>query len=480
MSIGTGLTFDDVLLIPGYSKVLPKDVSLKTSLTKKISLNLPLISAAMDTVTESATAIVMAQQGGIGTIHRNFSIERQAEEVKKVKTSEYWIITDPMTVTPETTLEEVTALRQEFGKKSFLVTKGTKLVGILTNRDLRFETNLKKQAKDVMSTKVITVDKMVGMDEAKKILRKHRIEKLPIVDKNRNLKGLITVTDIQKDLRNPNAQKDKKGQLMVGAAVGPRDFKRVEKLIEAGADVIAIDTAHGHSKNVIDGVKKMKKQYNIEIVAGNIATKKAAEDLISAGADAIKVGVGPGAICTTRVISGVGVPQITAIQDCSLAAAKYKIPVVADGGIRYSGDVTKAIAAGAHCVMIGSLFAGCEETPGRIIYMNNRKFKQYRGMGSLGAMRENMGGRDRYFQAGVTEPNKLVPEGIEGVVPYKGSLEDAIFQLVGGLRSGMGMCGSETIEQLRTKSKMLQITTASVTEGHPHDISITEQSPNYP
>jgi len=470
----TGLTFDDVLLVPAASKILPSQVSLKTRLTGKISLNIPLASAAMDTVTEANTAIAMAQEGGIGIIHRNLTPEEQAEHVEKVKRSESWVVVNPLTVSPDQRLADILALRREHGILTFPVVKNGKLAGIVTNRDIRFEKNLGRAVSDLMTRKLVTVDHMVGIDEAKKILHKNRIEKLPVVDKNGKLKGLITMTDIEKREKHPNSNKDKEGRLIVGAAVGPNDNDRIEKLVAADVDVIVVDTAHGHSKGVVEGVRRIKKKYkDVQVIGGNIATAEAATALISAGADAVKVGVGPGAICTTRVISGVGVPQVTAISDAAKAAGK--IPVIADGGIKFSGDITKAIAAGASCVMVGSLLAGCDETPGRIIYLNNRKYKQYRGMGSLEAMK--LGSASRYFQSA---GDKLVPEGVEGVVPYKGTIGEIVHQLMGGLRSGMGYCGAETIAALRTKTKMVRITAAGMKESHPHGVMITEEAPNYP
>jgi len=477
-----GLTFDDVLLVPNASSVLPKDVSLKTKLTKKLPLNIPLVSAAMDTVTESRTAIAMAQQGGIGIIHKNLSIEKQAEKVKKVKNAEFWIITEPVTISPTTTLKEIFETIRAKNVSSFPVVENGKLVGIVTKRDFLFEDNLQKKAKDIMTPKqkIVYVKKMLSLDEAKEILHKHRLEKLPIIDDKGNLKGLITITDIKNREKYPEALRDKHGRLMVGAAIGPaeKDIPRLKALIDAEVDVVIVDTSHGHSKMVVDAVKKIKKEFDIELIAGNVATAQATKDLISAGADAIKVGVGPGAICTTRIISGVGVPQFTAIMDCAKAAEKTKTPIIADGGIKYSGDITKAIAAGASSVMIGSLFAGCEETPGKVVYMYNRKFKQYRGMGSISAMKE--GSKDRYFQGDVEEKGKLVPEGIEGIVPYKGNLQEVIYQLLGGVRSGMGLVGAKNIEDLRKKTKWIRITKAGMKESHPHDIIITDEAPNYP
>ncbi len=475
LGIPTGLTFDDVLIVPAASSVLPSEADLRTSLTKKLPLNIPLLSAAMDTVTEAATAIVLAREGGIGVIHRNMPAEKQAEEVRKVKRAEFWVVTNPLTVSPETMLSELWQLKQKHAISSFPVVSNGRLAGIITNRDMLFETNPNKKASEIMTRDLVVTDKFPSLEQAKEILHKNKIEKLPIVDRLGTLKGLVTVTDIESREKHPNANKDKDGRLRVAAAVGPRDFERVKCLVENEVDAIVVDTAHGHSKNVIDGVRAIKKAFDVEVIAGNVATASATEALISAGADAVKVGVGPGAICTTRVISGVGVPQVTAIQECSTAASRNGIPVISDGGVKYSGDITKAIAAGASSVMIGSLFAGCEETPGKIVFMHNRKFKQYRGMGSLGAMRS--GSAERYFQKAQTD--RFVPEGIEGVVPYKGTIAEIAFQLLGGLRSGMGYAGARTIEELRTKSRLIKITEAGYRESHPHDITITEEAPNY-
>ncbi|MEM0360346.1 MAG: IMP dehydrogenase [Candidatus Diapherotrites archaeon] len=470
------LTFDDILLVPGFSKVLPKDVSLKTKLTNSLSLNIPLVSAAMDTVTEHATAIAIARQGGIGVIHKNLGIEEQALEVSKVKKSETLIVKNPITVSPQMELWELFSLRDKVGHSSYPVIEKGKLVGIITKRDYRFEENLHKKVADLMSKDVVTVERELSEKEAKKILHEHRIEKLPIVNKKGELLGLIAGTDIEKREKFPNANTDKKGRLRVAAAVGPKDDERAQRLLEEECDAIVVDTAHGHSKNVIEAVSRLKRKLDCEIIAGNVATGKATLDLIKAGADAVKVGVGPGAICTTRIVTGVGVPQVSAIIDCA-KAAKGRVPIIADGGIRYSGDITKALAVGADCVMIGSLFAGCEETPGKTVFLYNRKFKQYRGMGSIGAMQK--GSKDRYFQGHVEEKEKLVPEGIEGIVPYKGHLSEVVFQLMGGLRSGMGLVGAKDIASLR-KAKIVRITEASLKESHPHDIKITEEAPNYP
>ena len=471
------LTFDDVLVLPAASKTLPKDVSLKTKITPKITLNIPIVSAAMDTVTEHATAAALAREGGIGVIHKNLSVEAQAAEVDKVKRAEFWIINNPTVISSNDNLARIRSLKKEFSINSFPVVDNGKLVGIVTNRDLLFEDDLSKKVSEVMTPRreLITIEKAVSYEEARNILHKNRIEKLPIVDKDGTLRGLITITDIQNRQKNPNSLKDPRGRLMVAAAVGPKDDARVKALVEKEVDVVVVDTSHGHSKNVIDAVKRYKKDYDVEIIAGNVATASGTKALIAAGADGVKVGIGPGSICTTRVVAGVGVPQVTAIMECAKAAGD--IPIIADGGIKYSGDIVKAIAAGANAVMIGSLFAGCEETPGKTVYMNNRKFKQYRGMGSVGAMMQ--GSKDRYFQADVEEERKFVPEGIEGVVPFKGKIAEITYQLVGGLRSGMGLTGSETIERLRKHSEMVRITAAGLRESHPHDVTITEEAPNY-
>ncbi len=471
------LTFDDILLLPAESKVLPKETELKTPFCKGIKLNIPLVSAAMDTVTESRTAIAMARQGGIGIIHKNLGPELQAAEVKKVKRSEFLIVSNPVCVRPDDKLSDVFRVRKRQGVSSFPVVDGKKLVGILTRRDTLFEVNTSKKVSEIMTKKVVSIDHKPSIDEAKEILHKYRIEKLPIVDSRGHLIGMLTATDINKQEKFPESSKDKSGSLLVGAAVGTSDNQRIGKLIEADIDVIVVDTAHGHSRGVVEAVKRYKKEFGIPLVAGNVATPEAVEDLISAGADGVKVGVGPGAICTTRIISGVGVPQFTAILECSKVAEKNKIPIIADGGLRYSGDIVKALAAGASCVMLGSLFAGCEETPGRTIFLYNRKFKQYRGMGSLGAMQQ--GSKERYFQGDVESADKLVPEGVEGIVPYKGLISEMAFQLLGGIRSGMGMVGAHTINDLRKKTSWVKITAAGVKESHPHDLTITEESPNY-
>jgi len=476
--IKEGLTFDDLLLIPGPSEVLPNQVDLSTILTDGIKLNMPLMSAAMDTVTESRLAIAIAREGGLGIIHKNMSIEEQASHVDKVKRSEHGVITDPFFLEPENMVREALNLMQKYRISGVpIVTKG-KLVGILTNRDLRFESNYDQPIINIMTKdNLITAPVGTSLMEAQKILGKHRIEKLPIVDKDGYLKGLITIKDIEKTIQYPNSAKDKNGRLLVGAAVGTAEntMERIAALIEAKVDIIAIDTAHGHSKFVIDYVAKIRAKYpKLKIIAGNVATAEATKALIEAGADVVKVGIGPGSICTTRVVSGVGMPQMTAIMDCSEQAALMGKTIIADGGVKYSGDITKAIAGGANCVMIGSLFAGTYESPGDIEIYQGRSFKVYRGMGSLGAMA--LGSKDRYFQEG---SKKLVPEGVEGRVPYRGSLAEIVFQMLGGLRSGMGSCGTKNIEELRNNSKFVKITSASLVESHPHDIAITKESPNY-
>jgi IMP dehydrogenase len=476
--IKQGITFDDVLLIPAYSQILPKDVDLSTQLTKNIRLNIPVMSAGMDTVTESRMAIAMARQGGIGIIHKNMPIEAQAEEVDKVKRSEHGVITDPFFLSPEHYVYEANELMAKYRISGVPITEGTKLVGILTNRDLRFETNHNRKIKEVMTKEdLITAPEGTTLEKAKDILAQYRIEKLPIVDNEGNLKGLITIKDIEKAILYPNSAKDENGRLLVGAAVGVTAdiLERVEKLVKAKVDIIVVDTAHGHSQGVFDTVKKVKGAYpNLQVIAGNVATGDATKALIEAGADAVKVGIGPGSICTTRVVAGVGVPQITAIYDCAQAAKPYGVPVIADGGIKYSGDIVKAIAAGASVTMMGSIFAGCEESPGETELYQGRKYKVYRGMGSLAAMEK--GSKDRYFQQ---DAKKLVPEGVEGRVAYKGSVEDSIFQLMGGLRSGMGYCGTKTIAELIENGQFVQITGAGLKESHPHDIHITKEAPNY-
>lgn len=473
-----GLTFDDILLVPGKSDVLPADVNLETRLTNKIKLNIPLLSAAMDTVTESTMAIAIAREGGIGIIHKNMSIEKQATEVDKVKRSENGVILDPFHLSPDHLLGDADKLMSKYKISGVPITVNGRLVGILTNRDLRFEDDFSKKISEVMTKdNLITAPVGTTLEEAQEILRKHKIEKLPIVDDDFMLRGLITIKDIEKAVRYPNSARDAQGRLLAGAAVGATGdlLERCEALYKAGVDVVVVDSAHGHSQNIIHAVKKVKEAFlDLQVIAGNIATGEAAEELIAAGADALKVGIGPGSICTTRVVSGVGVPQITAICDVFEVAAKHNIPIIADGGIKYSGDIPKAIAAGADSVMIGSLFAGCTESPGDEEIYQGRRFKVYRGMGSMGAMNE--GSRDRYFQE---NNKKLVPEGVEGRVPYKGPVADTIYQLMGGLRSGMGYCGTRTIPELKNKAKFIKITGAGLTESHPHDIFITKEAPNY-
>ena len=474
-----GLTFDDVLLIPQKSDVLPKDVDVRTQLTKKIRLNIPIMSAGMDTVTEARLAIAIAREGGIRIIHKNMSIEAQALEVDKVKRSEHGVIVDPFYLSPEHVIGDAVELMERYHISGVPITdENKKLVGILTNRDVRFENDMNKKIKEVMTKEgLVTAREGTSLEEAQKILKSRKIEKLPIVDEEGYLKGLITIKDIEKSIQYPNSAKDENGRLLVGAAVGvTRDMiERIEALIDAGVDVIVVDTAHGHSKGVIDAVKEIKSIFpEIQLIAGNVATGEATEDLIRAGADAVKVGIGPGSICTTRVIAGIGVPQITAVYDCARAAKKYGIPIIADGGIKYSGEITKAIAAGANVCMLGSLFAGTEESPGETVIYKGRSFKVYRGMGSTAAMES--GSRDRYFQE---DSKKLVPEGVEGRVPYRGRLKDIVYQLVGGLKAGMGYCGTPTIRDLQEKGKFIRITSAGLVESHPHDISITKEAPNY-
>ncbi|MCI4624348.1 MAG: IMP dehydrogenase [Candidatus Magnetoovum sp. WYHC-5] len=479
--INIGLTFDDVLLVPGRSNVIPSDVDVSTNLTKDIAMNIPIMSAAMDTVTEMTMAIAVAQEGGIGVIHKAMDPQRQANEVNKVKKSESGMIVDPITISPEAPVSEALALMEKYRISGVPVTENRKLVGILTNRDLRFENDFTKQVSQVMNTRtLVTAPEGTDLEKAKELLHRYRIEKLPIVDSSNNLKGLITIKDIEKKRKYPSACKDGFGRLRVAAAVGvgADTMERVELLVQAGVDVIVIDTAHGHTKSVIDTLREIKKNYSIPVIAGNIATKEAAEELIEAGADALKVGVGPGSICTTRIVAGVGVPQVTAIINTVKVASIYKIPVIADGGIKYSGDITKAIAAGASAVMIGNLFAGTEESPGETVLYQGRSYKVYRGMGSLGAMTQEYGTKDRYYQD--DKPmKKLVPEGVEGRVPYRGTLADTIYQLVGGLRSGMGYCGSHNIEELRKNGRFIKITNAGLRESHVHNVIITKESPNY-
>jgi IMP dehydrogenase len=478
--IREGLTFDDVLLLPSKSDILPKDVDIRTQLTKRIMLNIPLVSAAMDTVTEAKLAIALAQEGGLGFIHKALAIDLQAEEVDKVKKSESGMIIDPITISPDAKISDALDVMKKYRISGVPVTKGHKLVGILTNRDLRFETRYNLKVADVMTKDpLITAPIGTTLEKAMKILQKHKIEKLLIVDKDDTLRGLITIKDIEKKIRYPNACKDKLGRLRVGAAVGVGDYtERVPELIKAGVDIVVVDTAHGHSQGVIDAVRGIKKKFpELDVVAGNIATAEAAKDLIKAGADCVKVGIGPGSICTTRVVSGAGVPQITAVMDCCKEADKGGIPVIADGGIKFSGDITKALAAGASCVMIGGLFAGTEESPGESILYQGRSYKVYRGMGSIGAMER--GSKDRYFQSHEEERSKLVPEGIEGRVPYKGTLSGSVLQLVGGVRSGMGYCGCESLKALKEQAQFIRITSAGLRESHVHDVVITKEAPNY-
>ena len=476
--IGEGITFDDVLLVPAYSEVIPNQVDLSTYLTKSIRLNIPMMSAGMDTVTEHRMAIAMSRQGGIGIIHKNMSIQEQAEEVDKVKRSENGVITDPFYLSPDNTLEEANNLMAKFRISGVPITENGKLVGIITNRDLKFEEDFSKKIKESMTSEnLITAKEGITLEEAKKILAKARKEKLPIVDDNFNLKGLITIKDIEKQIKYPLSSKDSKGRLLCGAALGitANVLDRAQELVNAHVDVVVLDSAHGHSANVLNCVRMIKEKFpDLQVIAGNVATAEATKALIEAGADAVKVGIGPGSICTTRVVAGIGVPQITAVMDCYSVAKEYGIPIIADGGIKYSGDMTKAIAAGANVCMMGSMFAGCDESPGTFELYQGRKYKVYRGMGSIAAM-EN-GSKDRYFQS---DAKKLVPEGVEGRVAYKGSVEDTVFQLMGGLRSGMGYCGAKDIEYLKENGRFIKISAASLKESHPHDIHITKEVPNY-
>ncbi len=473
-----GLTFDDVLLVPGRSEIMPKDVNVATRLTKNLTLEIPLMSAGMDTVTETRMAIAVAREGGIGIIHKNMSIEEQARMVDRVKRSEHGVITDPFYLAPDNKIQDALDIMEHYRISGVPITEGRKLVGIITNRDIRFETNFEQPIKNVMtSERLVTAPVGTSMNEAMEILRKYKIEKLPLVDNDYNLMGLITIKDIEKTYKYPHAAKDSRGRLLAGAAVGiARDtFDRVEALLKAGVDVLVVDTAHGHSVAVVEMVAAIKQRYpDIELIAGNVATAEATEELIQAGADAIKVGIGPGSICTTRVVAGIGVPQITAVNDCAAVASKYNVPIIADGGIKYSGDIAKAIAAGADVVMLGNLFAGTEESPGEVVILQGRSYKVYRGMGSLGAMTQ--GSSDRYFQE---DAQKLVPEGIEGRVPYKGYVAETIFQLIGGLKAGMGYCGVKNIDEMKTDARFIRITNAGLTESHPHDITITKEAPNY-
>ncbi len=477
--VGEGLTFDDVLILPGKSEVLPRNVNVGTQLTKRIKLNIPLMSAGMDTVTESRMAIAMAREGGIGIIHKNMSIEKQALEVDRVKRSEHGIITDPFYLSRDHIVADALELMERYKISGVpIVDESNTLVGILTNRDIRFEKDITRKIDEVMTKenlKTAPID--ISMDESLEIMKQYKIEKLPLVDDDFKLSGLITIKDIEKSIEFPNSARDAKGRLLAGAAVGVTNdmMERIAALVKSQVDVITVDTAHGHSKGVLDAVSKIKSNYpDLQVIAGNVATAEATIDLIKAGADCIKVGIGPGSICTTRVVTGIGVPQITAVMNCSKAAAEYEIPVIADGGVKYSGDITKAIAAGANVVMAGSLFAGTEESPGEEVLYEGRRYKEYRGMGSMGAM--DSGSRDRYFQE---DTKKYVPEGVEGRVHYKGKLGDVVYQLIGGLKSGMGYVGAKDISELQEKSRMIKITAASLVENHPHDIMITKESPNY-
>jgi IMP dehydrogenase len=471
------ITFDDVLLIPAKSDFVPAQADTSTYLTRNIKINIPLVSAAMDTVTESALAIALAQEGGIGIIHKNLTVEAQCREVAKVKRSENGVIIDPVTLSPHEHVKRALDLMAEQNVSGIPIVEGRKLVGIITRRDLKFLKDESVKVSEVMTkVNLVTGPANTTLEQAKEILQKRKVEKLLLVN-NGELAGLITMRDIDRVQQYPIAARDSRGRLRVGAAVGVKEYERIEALLEAEVDVIVVDTAHGHSQNVIDTVKELKKKHTIDVIAGNIATSAAAEDLIDAGVDAVKVGIGPGAICTTRIISGVGVPQVSAIMDCAHVAHKKGVPVIADGGIRHSGDITKAIAAGASCVMIGSLFAGLNESPGQLVIYKGRQFKEYRGMGSIGAMVK--GSADRYGQKGVERKDKLVPEGVEGRVPYRGMLGDFVYQLVGGLRAGMGYCGTPTIDELRGHAKFVRVSAASVGESHPHDILITKEAPNY-
>ena len=476
--IGEGITFDDVLLVPAYSEVTPNLVDLSTNLTKKIKLNIPMMSAGMDTVTEHRMAIAMARQGGIGIIHKNMSVEAQAEEVDKVKRSENGVITDPFSLSPDLTLADANNLMAKFRISGVPITENGRLVGIITNRDLKFETDFSKKIRESMTSEgLVTAKQGITLEEAKAILARSRKEKLPIVDDDFNLKGLITIKDIEKQIKYPLAAKDEQGRLLCGAAVGitKNVMERVDALVAVHVDVIVIDSAHGHSKNIVNTVKEIKAKYpELQVIAGNVATGEGTKALIEAGVDAVKIGIGPGSICTTRIVAGIGVPQVTAIMDSYNAAKEYGIPIIADGGIKFSGDMTKAIAAGANVCMMGSMFAGCDESPGEFELYQGRKYKVYRGMGSIAAM-EN-GSKDRYFQ---TDAKKLVPEGVEGRVAYKGTVEDTVFQLVGGLRAGMGYCGAKDIETLKNTGRFVKISAASLKESHPHDIHITKEAPNY-
>lgn len=473
-----GLTFDDILLVPGASEVLPRDVDITSRFTKKINLNIPIVSAGMDTVTESRVAIAIAREGGIGVIHKNMSVERQALEVDRVKRSEHGVITDPIYLSPHSPISEALVLMERYRISGIPITENGKLVGIITNRDLRFEMDFNKQVSQAMTRdNLVTAPVGTTLTQAKEILQNHKVEKLPIVDDDFRLCGLITIKDIEKARRYPSSAKDDRGRLLVAAAVGVSSdtMDRVKALVNVKVDAIVVDTAHGHSRGVLNTVNEIKNKYpELQVVAGNVATAEGTRDLIIAGADAVKVGIGPGSICTTRVVAGAGVPQVTAINDCAAEADKYDVPVIADGGIKYSGDITKALAVGASTTMIGSLFAGVEESPGDIEIYQGRRYKVYRGMGSLGAMKE--GSQDRYFQE---EQKKLVPEGVEGRIPYRGPLEETVFQLVGGLRAGMGYVGAKNLHELKTKSRFVRVTAEGLRESHPHDVVITKEAPNY-
>ncbi len=478
-----GLTFDDVLLVPAESNVLPRNAELGTRLSRNIRLNMPLLSAAMDTVTEAGTAIAMAQEGGIGVVHKNLSVERQAAEVRKVKKFESGLVSDPLTIEPDAPLAAALELMKKHGVSGVPVTEGKKLVGIVTTRDVRLEQNLNQKVRAVMTTKLVTAKEGVKQEQAKQLLHEARIEKLLVVNEQFELRGLITLRDIERSRNYPNAAKDGRGRLLCAAAVGVSADReaRVEALLKAGADVIVIDTAHGHSEGVLQAVQDTRKNFagmgSFELIAGNVATAEGTRALIKAGVDAVKVGIGPGSICTTRVVAGVGVPQLTAVDDCAREADRHGVPIISDGGVKYSGDIVKALAAGASTVMIGSLFAGTEEAPGEVILYQGRSYKSYRGMGSISAMKE--GGKERYFQGDVDEEMKLVPEGIEGRVPFKGSIAMNVYQMLGGLRSGMGYVGCRTIDELRTRAQFIQITSAGLKESHVHDVIITQEAPNY-
>jgi len=477
-----GLTFDDVLLVPALSEVLPKDVSTTTFLTRRIPLNIPIVSAAMDTVTEARLAIALAREGGLGIIHRNLPAEIQASEVDKVKRSEAGMIVDPITLSPRDRLTRALEVMSHYHISGVPITENERLVGILTNRDIRFEEDLDQEISVLMTSEnLVTAAVGTTLDQAKEILHRHKIEKLPVVDENGRLKGLITVKDIQKKIRFPNATKDEQGRLRVGAAVGVGNdgFERAGALVEAGVDVLVVDTAHGHSQAVIDQIRRLKRTFNVDVIGGNIATPEAVRDLVEAGADAVKVGIGPSAICTTRVVAGAGVPQLSAIFACAQAAHELGVRVIADGGIQYSGDVAKAIGAGADSVMLGSLLAGVDESPGDIVLYQGERFKEYRGMGSLGAMKSRGYSRDRYSQQDISDDAKLVPEGIEGRVAYKGPLQNVVYQLIGGLRSGMGYVGAQSVEEMKERARFVRITGAGLRESHPHDITITKEAPNY-